>query len=168
MKTLWLKTLKHMKYGGGGNDALGHGGKTMSLFLNNSNKCMLHKQWKNYKFIAQLKGNILIAHPHLLVRATNEWWVPALVATNASQWLKQLLKVALSCSNCSLVARTSKCGWAIRYSCPKTFTISYANLPQEQIKRPRQTLWKIPYAKTKFQLPKTRWHVRFPSTIPWC
>jgi hypothetical protein len=57
----------------------------------------------------------LIAHPHLLVWVTSERWVPAVLATSGSHWLNQLWKCPLLVRrNRSLVARTSKYGWAIR------------------------------------------------------
>ena len=31
--------------------------------------------------------SLYVAHPHILVRATNEWWVPTLIATSGFQWL---------------------------------------------------------------------------------
>ena len=60
----------------------------------------------------------LIAHPHLLMWANNERWVPTLAATN--QWFSMInliLKVVPIGRNRSLVANTSKCGWAISCIC---------------------------------------------------
>ena len=61
----------------------------------------------------------LIAHPHILVRATNERWELALVATSGSHWLSLVeptLKVAPVGRNRSLIARTNVCGWALTFS----------------------------------------------------
>ena len=55
----------------------------------------------------------LIHSPHLLVRATSERRVPALVATNGSH-TKIALKVPPAGRNRSLVACTSRCGEFIR------------------------------------------------------
>ena len=62
-------------------------------------------------------GEVIIAHPHILVWATSERWVPTLVATSGSHWLKQLWKWPPVGRSRSLVARTSMCGWAISYMC---------------------------------------------------
>ena len=65
--------------------------------------------WREKKTSVCLKHVHLIAHPHLLVRATSERWVPTPVATNG--WLslaKSILKVALVGRNRSMVTRTTK------------------------------------------------------------
>ena len=60
----------------------------------------------------------LIAHPHLLVPGHQR---TVSTSKGCNQWLslaKTLRKVALDGGNRSLVARTSKCGWAIRSKSP--------------------------------------------------
>ena len=69
--------------------------------------------FSSYDFPSLSSKSTFIAHPHLLVRAIIERWVPTLVATSGSHWAKTLLKVTLAGRNRSLVSHTSTCGWAI-------------------------------------------------------
>ena len=55
----------------------------------------------------------LTAHPHLLVWATNQQFLPALVTSSWLSLVELELKVAPAGRSCSLLAHTSKCGWAI-------------------------------------------------------
>jgi hypothetical protein len=49
---------------------------------------MSYLSWVNYLGVVCGSGVDLIHSPHLLVRATSERRVSALVATNGSHWLK--------------------------------------------------------------------------------
>ena len=72
---------------------------------------------------------LLIAHLHILVRATS-----ARMSTSigCNQWLslaKPALKVTPASRNRSLVARTSMCGWAISYQSQFSLSLSLSMSP---------------------------------------
>ena len=73
---------------------------------------LLTNRWTN-SFITRANISSLIVHPHLLVRATSERRIPTLVASSGSHLAKPTLKLAPTGTHCSLVARTSKCRFAI-------------------------------------------------------
>ena len=86
----------------------------ITRFIVNGETSVIDSHRKVFTSIRRAKNICqLIPHPHLLVPGPHR---TVSTSKGYNQWLslaKALLKVALASGNCSLVARTSKCGRAI-------------------------------------------------------